>query len=585
MLLRKFTTNPSGQVTAVFAFCLIPICAVAGLCLDLQTQMQREVKTQAVLDLAVLAASKVMQTGASDEEIKETVADFVSLHIDSLPGLSCTTPTVTLPSDDASIEASLDCTQDTTLMHIVGRETLPVKVESVSTYSLTSIDIAFMFDLSSSMNRQNRLVDLKSATTDALDILLPRTATTDITENTRIAMVSYGSSLNAGSFFEQVTGLAPTRTYTDISIAEFDDSDIDHGLSYSEIDVYLYDADSSDRIAEIGDGALIKIDSDQLDNMTIVVEPRASHYLFADFESFHFRLSGTETKNATENVEPFALYGDSGMANLNGEQWSTGAYELELVGYDGNSLTGTRILDKTIAFELFKEGDVQESEESYELTSTCVWEREGGEQFTDAPPAAGDYLAAESAWFHQFSPDSPDGEWRVGYNENGERERSVVSCPNATPVELTNHRDTLDNYVSRLSAKGYTAGHLGIAWTWYLISDRWDTVFDDTATPAAFTDPDVKKAVVLMTDGVFNAAGYLGEGDSATQARTLCTEMKDKGIIVYAVAFRAPLDGQKVLRDCASNASSTYFSANNRSGLKAVYKEIAVQLSDLRLSE
>ncbi|MEM6555080.1 MAG: TadE/TadG family type IV pilus assembly protein [Pseudomonadota bacterium] len=584
MLLRKFTTDPSGQVTTIFAFSLLPICAVAGFSLDLQNQIQREVKTQAVLDSAVLAASKVMQTGASDAEIADTVADFVSVHVDSLPGFSCATPTITMPADDPSIEASLECTQDTTLMQIFGQDTLPVKVESVSTYSLTAIDIALMFDLSGSMNGDNRLVDLKSAATDALDILLPRTATGDIVENTRIAMVSYGSMLNAGPFFEQVTGLTPTRTYTDIVFAELDDSDIDHGRSYSEIDVYLYDADSGDPIAEIGDGALIKVDTDQLDNMTIVVEPKSGHYLFADFESFEFRLSGTETKNSAESVEPFALYGDSGLTSLNGEQWSTGAYELELRGYDGNGLTGTLILDKTIAFELFKEGDVQESEESYTLTSTCVWEREGTEQFTDAPPAAGSYLAAGSAWFRQLSPDSPDGFWEVGFNEHGEKDRNSLNCPSSIPIELTSNRDTLDTYVSTLSARGYTAGHLGVAWTWYLISDRWDAIFDDTAAPAAFTDAEIKKAVILMTDGSFNSYGYRGQGNSPTQARALCEKMKEKGIIVYAVAFKAPSRGQSVLQDCATN-STTDFNATNRDELKAAYKEIAVQVSDLRLSE
>ena len=585
MLLRKFTSDRSGHVTSIFAFSLLPICAVIGFSLDLQNQIQRELKTQAVLDSAVLAASKAMQTGASEAEIEETVADFVSLHVDSLPGLDCATPTVTMHSDDTSIEASLECTQDTTLMHIIGQDTLPVEVESVSTYSLTAIDIAFMFDLSTSMNNNNRLVDLKSATTDALDILLPSSASADVTEHTRIAMASYGNSLTAGPYFEQATGLSPTRSYSDTVSVEIDDRDISDGLtSYAAIDVYLYDAGSGDRIAEFGNGALIKVEPEQLNNMTIVVEPRSSYYRFDEFESFEFRLSGTEHKNATESVEPFTLYGDSGMSSLNGEQWSTGQFELKLRGFDGNGLTGAKILDKTIEFELFKEGDVRESDESHTITSTCVWERDGDERFTDAPPAAGSYLSANSAWFRQLNADSPNGVWEVGFNENGERQTIGTRCPNAAPVELTNNRTALDTYVSTLSAGGGTAGHLGVGWTWYLISDRWASVFDGAAEPAAFTDPDITKAVVLMTDGAFNAVGHRDQGDSQTQARALCNGMKNKSIIVYAVAFRAPTAGQRVLQDCATSPT-TYFNASNRDELKAAYKEIAVQLSDLRLSE
>ena len=470
-------------------------------------------------------------------------------------------------------------------MHIIGQDTLPVEVESVSTYSLTAIDIAFMFDLSTSMNNNNRLVDLKSATTDALDILLPSSASADVTEHTRNAMASYGNSINAGPYFEQVTGLSPTRSYSDTVSVEIDDRDISDGLtSYAAIDVYLYDAGSGDRIAEFGNGALIKVEPEQLNNMTIVVEPRSSYYRFDEFESFEFRLSGTEHKNATESVEPFTLYGDSGMSSLNGEQWSTGQFELKLRGFDGNGLTGAKILDKTIEFELFKEGDVRESDESHTITSTCVWERDGDERFTDAPPAAGSYLSANSAWFRQLNADSPNGVWEVGFNENGERKTIGTRCPNAAPVELTNNRTALDTYVSTLSAGGGTAGHLGVGWTWYLISDRWASVFDGAAEPAAFTDPDITKAVVLMTDGAFNAVGHRDQGDSQTQARALCNGMKNKSIIVYAVAFRAPTAGQRVLQDCATSPT-TYFNASNRDELKAAYKEIAVQLSDLRLSE
>ena len=60
--------------------------------------------------------------------------------------------------------------------------------------------------------------------------------------------------------------------------------------------------------------------------------------------------------------------------------------------------------------------------------------------------------------------------------------------------------------------------------------------------------------------------------------------MQNKSKLVYSVEFRAPTAGQRVLQDCATSPT-TYFNASNRDELKAAYKEIAVQLSDLRLSE
>ncbi len=580
---RQFSSDQSGQVMTFFAFSLLPMIIGIGYCLDLQSQLQREFKTQAVLDSAVLAAAKAMQSGASDADVETTVADFVSFHIDSLPGLNCSVPSVDLPSDSTTIEASLECTQATGLMYIVGRDTVPVRVESTSTYALTAIDVAFIFDVSGSMNSGNRLVDLKSAVTDALDILLPSSASTEMIENTRIAMAAFNGMLNAGPYFEQVTGLPPTRSYTDTVAVELDDSDVERGRRYSEIRVFLYDADTGDRIAEIGDGAVVKVDPEDIDNITIVAEPKSSYYRASDFESIKFELSGEVTKNATESVEPYALYGDSGLSNLDGEAWSTGQYELELTAYNGNGATGAQIVHKTIAFELFKEGDIRESDQSYTLTSTCVWERDGDEKFTDAAPGPGQYLAAHSAWYRQYNQNSPAGYWQVGFNEYGERDYTGPICRSPAPMELTNNRTDLNTYVSTMRADGATAGHLGVAWGWYLISDRWSAIFDDTATPAAYTNSDIKKVVILMTDGDFNEVGHRHQGDSATQAEALCDGMKDKGISIYGIAFKAPSEGEDVLKKCATN-DTMFFKATSKAELEAAYKEIAVRLSEIRIA-
>lgn len=580
----KRLSNQSGQAAAFFAISLFPIVAAIGFTLDLQTQMEREVKAQAVLDAAVLAAARVRQTGASNNEIKVALANFVTPQIDHLPGFDCDPPVVTLPSDDLSIEARISCTQDTAMMSILGRETVDVTVDSTSSYAVNALDVAFMIDISGSMKTANRLVDLKTAMTGALDILLPSTAPPEVVAKTRVAMASYGSMLNAGPYFEKVTGLPPTRTYSDTILSEISDSEIDPGQRHSEMKIYLYNADTSDRIAEIGNAAMIKVDPADLTNVTVVVDPKPSYYRYDDIESFEFSLTGTKTAYKAESVEPYTLYGDSGMGSLDGEAWQTGKYELSIRAFDENGLAGREVFEKTIEFELFVEGELRSTDKTFTLTSTCVWERDGTEKFTDASPGPGKYLAAHSAWYRQFDSSSPDGYWAVGFNEHGEQDHTGSRCRTPEPVELTNQRNALDRYVSTLTAEGSTAGHLGVAWTWYLISDRWSAIFDGSAAPASFTDGETQKAVILMTDGDFNTIGHRNQGDSATQARALCQGMKDKNIRIFAVAFKAPPAGQSVLRDCASS-SGTYFNATNADDLQNAYKQIAVALSDLRIAE
>jgi len=579
-----FSKNQSGQTMVLFGFCLVPLCYSIGFVFDQNIQIHRKLSVQSALDAAILSAAKAKQNGATETEITANLTKYLEPHIGSLPGLECDPVSIILPPSGDQIQASIECDQATTLMHIMGRDEMPLKVDSAASYEITSIDVAFMFDVSGSMNSENRLIDLKAAATDALDILLPREAPADLVEHTRVAIASFSNVLNAGPFFKQVTGLEPTRTFTANVEVELNEDSIERGRQDPDLNVYLYDAKRGDRIAEIGDGALIKVEEDQLDRMTIVVEPDSSYRYADDIESITFELSDSETASATENVEPYSMYGDSGIDNLSGESWTTGRYELDLRVFDGKDGSGNRLLNRTFKFELFKDGDTQASTRTYTLNSTCVWERDGDEKFTDAPPGTDQYLAAQSAWFQQYQSNSPAGRWRIGFNENGEKHRAGSVCDLPPPVELTNNRALLDRYISTMSADGGTAGHLGVAWTWYLISDRWSAIFDDTATPAPFSNSSIKKAVILMTDGAFNIVGHLNQGDSPTQASALCDGMKDRNILVYAVAFKAPTLGQDVLRDCATDAG-TFFNATSKAELEDAYTQIAAQLSDLRLSQ
>ena len=72
--------NQSGQIITIFAFSLIPICALVGAGLDYQIRSERLLKAQAALDAAVLAGAKALQTGATATEVTTSVAHYLSRH-------------------------------------------------------------------------------------------------------------------------------------------------------------------------------------------------------------------------------------------------------------------------------------------------------------------------------------------------------------------------------------------------------------------------------------------------------------------------------------------------------------------------
>jgi len=575
-----------GNVLMIFALCLVPMVAVAGFAIDFQQTVKRKGKVQLVLDSAVLAAARVKQSGATDDAVKLSVQQFLDAQIAGLGGLNCDPATVVVVSNSEEIDANISCRQDTYLMKVVGQNEMSFKVVSGSEYGIDKIDVAFMFDISGSMNSSSRLTNLKVAAQEAVDVLLPVGATGEITESTRLAMVSYNAMVNAGDFFPDVAGVPATRTYTHIIEADYTEDDLTSGSIYDDFLIGLYDTDTDELIAEIGDGAVIKIEDWMDDDLTIAVTMDSSHDLYGDVESMRMDLSGAESKTKYENVEPYALYGDGGStSNLNGESWDMGEFEIRLRAYSQNNRNGTKLFDERIDFSLVLADDMEPITKTYSLTSTCVWERDGDEKFTDAAPGTGAYLAHQEAWFEEKDWQSDGGDWEVGHpNRPDDSKYDGDECRTAEPVELTNDRDTLSNYITSLNAGGYTAGHLGVAWTWYLIAEDWDTVFDDTAAPLSYSEPDSAKVVILMTDGSFNTEIFPEQGDSDAQARSLCDSMRLEDIKVYAVALNAPTAGQEVLAYCATEPEY-YFEPESGAELTDAYRQIATSISDLRISK
>jgi len=214
----------------------------------------------------------------------------------------------------------------------------------------------------------------------------------------------------------------------------------------------------------------------------------------------------------------------------------------------------------------------QNATRSYNISSTCVWEREGADRYTDRGPASGRWLRGVSATFNPYTDT-----WST---DNG----TSLWCNYDVPVPLTYDRAPLLNFINKMTPRGNTAGHIGTAWGWYLVSPEWNNVWPAGSKALPYDEPDATKVVIMMSDGEYNQVRPgSGNPNSATQARAICDEMKKKEIVIYTVAFSAPKAGQEVLAYCATNPAFAYKPSNGQE-LTEAYKEIARSISDLRIS-
>lgn len=200
-------------------------------------------------------------------------------------------------------------------------------------------------------------------------------------------------------------------------------------------------------------------------------------------------------------------------------------------------------------------------------SGSCATERAGIEAYTDA-----DYLGA------------PIG--------NGSS-----ACPTSRILPITDDRGTLISNIDAFATGGYTAGHIGIAWSWYMLSPNWSALWPGDSLVVPYGDEDTVKVAILMTDGAFNTVyNYVTDwrgsryvedyqpSQSRQRARELCDAMKAVDIKIYTIAFQVGSSTAKeVMQDCASE-EKMYFDAADGEQLRGAFRMIAGKISDLRIS-
>ena len=221
-------------------------------------------------------------------------------------------------------------------------------------------------------------------------------------------------------------------------------------------------------------------------------------------------------------------------------------------------------------------GDFANRVRDRDSDAKCVVERKNGFLNMDAAPGGRNL-------FHVLTEEQKEQFKKV--------RDTHPACPDAEILPLTSEKQKLIDTVDSYEASGWTAGHLGIQWAWNLISEDWGGVWGGGSRPNDYGTKDLIKAVVLMTDGEFNSA-FTGEikdqamkRESFKHAKDLCRNMEDKGIVIFSVAFDLDdRDAERVLEDCATD-DGDFIRAENEDELRDAYLEIAIKLTQLRLSK
>jgi len=178
------------------------------------------------------------------------------------------------------------------------------------------------------------------------------------------------------------------------------------------------------------------------------------------------------------------------------------------------------------------------------LERVCVVERPGVEALTDAAPGPGQ-------WFEEHG--------------------SIIRpCESEPIVPLSNDESRINTAIEHLRAvNAGSSGQLALAWAWYTLSPNWSSIWPASAEPSEYNSSETVKAVILLSDGMFNKwydRGALSTIYARVEAIRLCREMRRDGIQVFVIGYDVPVglsfySAETVMRECASSPDF-YFEAD-----------------------
>jgi Flp pilus assembly protein TadG len=602
--LGAFSQSRRGNVAMLWALMATVLVGTVGISVDFTRAQMIRVQLQNAADGAALAAAR--DYGATLAQRTTVSRAYFDAEAGDYGGAVATYTLTALPDGTYRVQASAP--MQMSLASVISSNPWTIAVASDAIQSGVNLEVALVLDTTGSMSGQ-KIIDLRNAATNLVNTVVRAQQSPFYS---KVALATFSVGVDAGASASAIRGNvtpghsitgadwrnSPARTITAavrslVTPSTVTITSVGHGFSNGQT-VYITNV-----------GGIT-----QLNNKKWVISgvTAASYQVTGVSGSSAFTVGGSAVRCGTAACEIVVTANSHGLANgdyayilgVNGmtqiNSAANTAWLVSSVTANSYALSGTN--GPTGGFSAYTSGGTSYCTRygcQYERftsqtgatrvfgVTTCVSERTGANAFTDASPAV-------SAFGMNYSVGSDN------------------PCASPNPImPLTTDTNALNTRISSLTAAGSTAGHIGFAWGWYLLSPNFSYLWSAPNQPAAYGAPSTMKIAVLMTDGAFNTSycngvisqtsgsgsGSTGNhincnsanGDAATQALAVCTAMKAQGVTVYTVGFDLQGDQNAIslLTNCATN-SQHFYDAATGADLQAAFQDIANQITQLRIS-
>ncbi len=166
--MRKFWSDPSGNVALIFALAAIPLFGVMGAAIDYSLASSYRADMQKALDATALALTKIMP---ADQATLDAVGNRyfqANLKDHDLQNLR-----LQVSADVGKLRVSATGVYKVKMAQIIGGSTIELGASAEATWSMGTVEIALVLDSSLSMETPDpgRIQALRAATVNLIDVL------------------------------------------------------------------------------------------------------------------------------------------------------------------------------------------------------------------------------------------------------------------------------------------------------------------------------------------------------------------------------------------------------------------------------
>jgi len=546
--------DKKGNVTIIFALASIVITASIGMAVDLARVDQVKKQLQNAADAAVLKAIKLKNTTQS-ERLAQARSTFLMnfkspqgatgittmLNDEIINGLKQSTFTV-----NAKLPSYFGVNQQT--------DEFDISVQSSATTANLKTEIALVLDITGSMNSDGRLTYLKSAVDGLLQSLTNEDI--EIENRAKVALIPF----NTQTRLSPARGLG-TINYGTTSLVTACASGINSYQCQALWDAYDKLCTTAANMDDCRSKA-VGFTRTTTSSGTTTYQVLFRSYQGSSGAYTIFSMSQTLKKTSSSNSLTYVSHSKtqtytSSLSSLNSvpsghSTLSSSALKYNIDNSKGYGAAPRKQVAST-TYGVQKITVTPAINDTIDQWQGCVSDRD---QPYDVSAEAASPLLAQSLY----------------------PAMACIQSSTAMMQALSIDYAALRSKVNGLTASGNTNITIGIQWGMEALSPELPL-----GGGAGFFTPDVKKTMIVVTDGQ-NTANRWSNQTSIIDARTAlaCTEAKNKGITVYVLNV---VDGNSnLLRNCASSPGH-FYDLSQAQGLSAAFADVYLSLSKVRLTK